>query len=270
MKKVFLILMSAFMIFAAVPAAACDGDPGCTCSPVQSVFKRGYVHSYISDRGCVYYSLVSDTGSFIYNTSCYEIEGRIYLDDTNYINVRVYSEVTGEKTLSCGSEECTHPTVTTSVTAVSYTYNDTSEQVVFERVMVQQGVYQITKATVGGLVILEHDVVYPETDSPITGAYATSQSPLCFSPYYEAETTEARLEYRLNSTDDYQTAVTVTNPQFYGERSFVFGRTPLKNITLPEDSSGAYVTVRAYFTNGLNEYYTEPVSFYFIQRKGLK
>ena len=119
-----------------------------------------------------------------------------------------------------------------------------------------------------GTVLFEQDIVYPDNLPKVESTYLTPASSLDFVSYYAENTSEARLEYRLTnaSSESYQTAITVTNPQYYAEKSYIFGRTPLKNITL----DNVNLTVRAYFTNGINEYYTPESSFYFKQQKGLK
>jgi hypothetical protein len=266
MKKLFLTLISALAIFTAVPLQACDNDPGCTCNPLYAV--EGHDIAPQINSGNIIYFQFGDRGKTVINPW-----DRLYTyADTPIGGGYILKGVEYEhEILDCGSDACKHPeSVNMDTIRGAYIKRpDGGEAGTATFSAVSGGWYMLTKIEKSdGTVLFEQDIVYPDNFPKVESTYLTPASSLDFVPYYAENTLEARLEYRLTnaSSESYQTAITVTNPQYYAEKSYIFGRTPLKNITL----DNVNLTVRAYFTNGINEYYTPESSFYFKQQKGLK
>ena len=284
MKKLFLTLISALAIFTAVPLQACDNDPGCTCNPlyvVTDTYITEYLGRYLyavqarryGDNG---YHMVDQSPSDIMGYSLGVADITIYVSESQSFSYHSYLKATGTVTLDCGSEKCTHPTQTT------YEWNDRygdSGPFKCEFVKVGTGIYELVKVTSGSTTVLERDAAYGSSTNDVTlsGNYLSTNSPLRFASYYQTQTTQARLEYRIvdDRNETYHPIITVDNPQYYNEKSYIFGRTPLASLQIQDEGgnipSHVNIEVRAYFTNGINEYYTPSFSFIFNQeKKGLK
>ena len=267
MKKLFLTLISALAIFTAVPLQACDNDPGCTCNPLYHIDTREDVP--MTTFNDIIYFRFKHAGETITNPWDFYKLGGI---GCGYEVISEYEWET--EILDCGSDACKHPEQHTLIGHSEYIKSPDGDEYPAGSITatfsaVSGGWYMLTKIEKSdGTVLFEQDIVYPDNLPKVESTYLTPASSLDFVPYYAENTSEARLEYRLTnaSSESYQTAITVTNPQYYAEKSYIFGRTPLKNITL----DNVNLTVRAYFTNGINEYYTPESSFYFKQQKGLK
>ena len=103
----------------------------------------------------------------------------------------------------------------------------------------------------------------------------TNNSPLFFNirSKYSADTHDITLEYSIDSdlaSAIFESVITVDNFQSLNGRSaYHFGLSPLKNISVPDDT---VITVRARITekDGFGEVYTEPQFYVFKNRKGLK
>lgn len=284
MKKLFVTLISALAIFTAVPLQACDNDPGCTCNPGYVVTDT-YTTEYLGRN--LYTVQVRRFGDNSYYTVDFSpadlmhynpgaIRVTIYLSEDQSFSYYRQLVHTGTVTLDCGSEKCTHPTQETYDWDSNY---GDSGPFKCEFVKVGTGIYELVKVTSGDTTVLERDAVYGSSTNDVTlpGNYLSTNSPLRFASYYQTQTTQARLEYRIvdDRNETYHPIITVDNPQYYNEKSYIFGRTPLASLQIQDEGgnipSHVNIEVRAYFTNGINEYYTPSFSFIFNQeKKGLK
>jgi hypothetical protein len=81
------------------------------------------------------------------------------------------------------------------------------------------------------------------------------------------------LEYSIktenNEWTDPTTVITIKNPQFLKQDSYIFGKTPFKNITIKNDSVIKYRVVGT-DKEGITEYQLKEETLIYKQRKGLK
>lgn len=84
---------------------------------------------------------------------------------------------------------------------------------------------------------------------------------------------EARLEYRVQNADgtwtDATPVITVKNPQFLKQDTYIFGKAPLKNISVSTNSTIQYRVVGT-DEDGINEYTIKSETLPFKPKKGLK
>lgn len=122
--------------------------------------------------------------------------------------------------------------------------------------------YTVTNETV---IELPSDIVFNEGKT----AHKNTQ----ISVNSANKLSEARLEYRVQNADgtwtDATPVITVKNPQFLKQDTYIFGKTPLKNISVKTNSTIQYRIVGT-DEDGINEYTIKSETLPFKHKKGLK